>query len=110
MQQSTAEHKLSDHTLNGEHFDYETLHKEFGRYKKLPRGYGLQTLIALSKYPELKNVKINFTFMKSGYPLTARPEFLTVFRSPKKRTYQIAISTEINKERDALLLKNLPFN
>mgnify|MGYP000191609311 CR=1 FL=1 len=48
--------------LDSEYFTtkFDSLYEEFGQLKVLPEGYELQALIALSMYPELKDVKITY--------------------------------------------------
>ncbi|MFK7865419.1 MAG: hypothetical protein AB8B95_14475 [Pseudohongiellaceae bacterium] len=88
----------------------DDLSKEFGRNKKLPPGYELQTLIALSHYPELVDIKIEFIVDDVGIPLSSRPYWGSMLRSAKKRTYLVVIDKQLEGPRAALLLRNQPFN
>ena len=90
------------------HFD--SLMAEFGRTKDLPAGYELQTLLALSHYPELKEVRIQFVLDDVSIPLSSRPHWSSMLRSSRKRTYQVIMDTNMEGPRAALLLKNQPFN
>ena len=49
---------------------YDQLLLEFGNNKELPPGYELQALLALSHYPELKDIKIRFIVDDVGIPLS----------------------------------------
>ncbi|MBX9850682.1 MAG: hypothetical protein K2X86_02880 [Cytophagaceae bacterium] len=86
---------------------FARLQEEYGRKKKLPENFEKQTLLALSYFPELKDVKINFRVRRKTSPLMVRPTVgSTIFRSAKKRTYIIFISCHSPKV-DSILMKNL---
>lgn len=88
----------------------EQLKAEYGRHKELPPGYELQALLALSHYPELKDVRIRFVVDDVNIPLSSRPHWASMLRSARNRTYLVVIDTHLDGNRDALLLKNQPFN
>lgn len=90
--------------------NYDALLVEFGNNKKLPKGFELQTLLALRHYPELRDTKIDFIVADVSIPLSSRPHWGSMLRSAKNRTYQIIIDSELEGTREALLLKNQPFN
>lgn len=90
--------------------NYDELLEKHGHNKKLPTGFELQALIALSHYPELNRVKINFIVEDVSIPLSSRPHWSTMLRSAKNRTYQIIIDKNLDGPREVLLLKNQPFN
>src|SRR5437763_14580879 len=50
----------------------------YGKNKELIPEFALQTLIALSYYPELKNTHIKFIFKPAHTPLTTKPDFPNV--------------------------------
>jgi hypothetical protein len=89
---------------------HEELEKAFGNKKKLAHGYGLPILLALSHYPELKDITIEFVFCDSEQPLSTRPTPATTLLPAKDRTYEISISTNISPSKEPVLLRNLPFN
>lgn len=89
---------------------FAALKNIYGKKKKLPEGYELQTLIALSHYPELKETKINFIIDDVNIPLSSRPHWSSMLRSARNRTYSIIIDNSLAGVRDVLLLKNQPFN
>jgi len=89
---------------------YEELLQEFGENKTLPKGFELQALLALSHYPALRSTRINFIVADVAIPLSSRPHWGSMLRSAANRTYQVIIDTEREGEREALLLKNQPFN
>lgn len=82
----------------------------YGQHKQLPAGFELQTLVALSHYPELRDVKIRFIVDDVSIPLSSRPYWASMLRSATKRTYLVIIDNAMNGDRDALLLQNQPFN
>jgi len=90
--------------------NYDALLVEFGNNKKLPKGFELQALLALKHYPELLDTKIDFIVDDVSIPLSSRPHWSSMFRSAKNRTYQVIIDSELEGPREALLLKNQPFN
>jgi hypothetical protein len=100
-------------TFVGQDFDssyYANLLKEVGAKKNLPKGYEKQTLLALTYYPELKDVKIEFRLRRINSPLMVRPSVgSSIFRSAKKRKYIIFISN-YSPEVDTILMKNLPLD
>jgi len=89
---------------------YQELLAEFGQNKELPAGYELQTLLALSHYPELKETRIRFVVDDVDIPLSSRPHWATMLRSAGKRTYLVVIDSQREGGREELLLKKQPFN
>jgi len=89
---------------------YDELLAQWGRHKELPPGFELQALLALSHYPELRDVRIRFIVDDVDIPLSSRPHWSSMLRSARNRTYLIVIDSEREGPRDALLLKNQPFN
>lgn len=90
--------------------NYDSLLAEFGNYKNLPEGFELQALLALQHYPELRETKINFIVDDVSIPLSSRPHWSSMLRAAKNRTYQVIIDSSLEGSREALLLKNQPFN
>lgn len=90
--------------------NYDSLLAEFGNNKNLPKGFELQALLALQHYPELRETKINFIVDDVSIPLSSRPHWSSMLRAAKSRTYQVIIDSSVEGSREALLLKNQPFN
>lgn len=88
----------------------DSLKALFGHHKQLPEGYELQALLALSHYPELKDVNIHFSQTEAIIPLASRPEPVSMFTRKEKWQYNIVISTKSLENLEPILLKNLPFN
>src|SRR5688572_33024228 len=88
----------------------DELKQKFGNKKKLPRGYELQALLALSHYPELIDIEIEFVFKESNLPLQTKPLAYTVPMPAKKRKYQVVISKKCKSCMEPTLLKNINFN
>lgn len=82
----------------------------YSHNKTILKDFEVQTLIALSYFPELKDIKINFRLRERTTPLATRPTFFSLFKSSKNRTYVITVSKQSNAELDTITLKNLNFN
>ena len=90
---------------------YYALLYEFGNRKALPSGYERQALIALSFYPELKNIKIKFKLKKGGAPFSSRPVVWdSFFKKSEKRTYLVFLRTQPFKAFNHLHLPAIPYN
>lgn len=70
----------------------DSLKKEFGTNKTFLPKLELQALIALSQYPELKDVKIIFKHKKLNSTMAAKPTNISVLRKKGKRTYLIHLN------------------
>jgi len=110
QEQATEGGFIREYVEQEQRGNFDTLLEEFGNNKKLPQGFELQALLALSHYPELRDTKINFIVADVSIPLSSRPHWSSMLRSAKNRTYQVIIDSELNGSREALLLKNQPFN
>lgn len=77
-------------------------------HKKIPEALKEQAIVALSHYPELHDVKIEFRLRKGITPLSSRPQIISVLKARKNRTYIITISTKSNKRFSPILFHNLP--
>ena len=89
---------------------FAQLLERYGENKELPEGYELQALLALSHYPELAHVRIRFIVDDVDIPLSSRPHWASLLNSAQNRTYLVVIDSDRDGGRDALLLKNQPFN
>ncbi len=89
---------------------YFALLKTWGENKKLAPGFELQCLLALSHYPELKKVPIDFLVQPAFIQLSARPDPVTVLLPWVKRKYLVVISNDTGRENDPILLSKAPFN
>jgi hypothetical protein len=90
--------------------DSMRLMKEYGKDKKLIPGYELQTLLALSYFPELKESRIHFVLKKTRSPLNTRPVFPQVVNKGSRRSYLITISDSTIAQLEPILLKKMDFN
>jgi hypothetical protein len=68
--------------------------------------YKLPCLVALSFYPELREVDIHFVHSKESTTMAARPIWNSIFSS--KRSYNIFINN--NEYFEGILLSDVPFN
>jgi len=87
----------------------QALKAEFGQNKSLPADFELASLIALSQYPELKDLRIDVVYGKIKTTMEARPAFWSVFRPKAKRRYLVFINSQEDKLKKAALV-NVPFN
>jgi len=87
---------------------YDSLLSNYGSKKKFVKEFELQSLIALSYYPELKNVPITFQYHDIKTTMEVRPEFASAFKN-HNRKYIIFIDNEVYGDK-GLLLKDVPFN
>jgi len=78
-----------DHELN-----LETLKETYGKNKKYPESLALQIFLALSFYPELKEVDIEFKKAIINCSLQARPKYFSLFSSRANRKYIILINDD----------------
>ena len=88
----------------------ETKYASYEYHKTIPKEIRKQALMALSYYPELKNIDITFRLRKKITPLTSRPRIIGVFQKKKNRRYVITISTQTNSKLAPILFSNLPYN
>ncbi len=113
---SVAAQDNQDTQVNREYMEaeerlrFDALLTAFGNNKELPSGFELQALIALSHYPELRDVKIRFIVDDVDIPLSSRPYWASMLRSAHNRTYLVIIDSERQGRGDVLLVKNQPFN
>jgi hypothetical protein len=70
----------------------------------------LQTLAALSNFPELKTIEIRIKIKSSKLALTSRPDWKNIFRPKRSWVYLIIISCKSKEVPNELLFSNLPFN
>jgi len=87
----------------------EQLKTEFGENKTLLEEFELPSLIALSKFPELKELRIDFVYSKIKTTMETRPTLLSVFRRKANRRYKVFVNSKEEKLKKAAL-KNIPFN
>ncbi|HEX2608063.1 MAG TPA: hypothetical protein VHK91_11820 [Flavisolibacter sp.] len=87
------------------------LNREFGNRKEIPSLYRRQILLALSYFPELKEVSICFHVRQTNKaPLTTAPELFSILQPGRERSYRITIRNLKSKNLQPILFENLPFN
>lgn len=90
---------------------YDSLFNLYGKNKKLPCGFELQSLIALSHYPQLRNTNIEFRFTDSKGSLYSQMDVDALLNPWKDRKYVVIIDTvKIIEYTEPTLLENLPYN
>ncbi len=88
----------------------DSLEGVYGVNKEIPSEFRESILLALSHFPELKNVPIEFAVKEAFPPLSATPKIPTLFLGGNKRKFHVLISERSNAYMEPILLKNLPFN
>lgn len=78
----------------------------YGKNKKILPEYEMQSLIALSYYPELINTTITFKYLAGPTTMAALPKFFSLFS--RERKYCVLITN--NPKCDCILLNEAPFN
>ena len=86
------------------------LKNNYGNKKLLPIGFEKQALIALSYFPELRDIKIQFRVKNKITPLATRPSVIGMFRKAQKRRYIVTISKNSISFLDSIILQNLNYN
>lgn len=85
------------------------LSKEYGNRKKLPLGFEIQALEALSHFPELKQVPVKFKVRPSRMTAKTRPGLLSSFLPKGSRTYIIVLSNKTIDILSPILIRALPY-
>jgi hypothetical protein len=97
-------------TLAGVRYDIDSLRSLAGTGKSFPHGYELQGLLALSRYPELKNTRIEIKFTNTQSLLLSTISFHGMFQHASKRTYKILLRTTSESKLAPALFSNLSFD
>ena len=84
----------------------DSLKNIYGNHKEFIPEYELQSLVALSFYPELVNTKISFRLSDKESVAKTTMTFLSIFNSSNKH---FIIYINNNKSRTGLLLRDAPF-
>lgn len=83
---------------------------EFEGKKIIPEEIKHVALTALSFYPELKNIKIEFKFSENirKSVMQAQPKYVTMYKSRQKRTYLIKLSQYFIIKQHQIKIHELP--
>lgn len=86
----------------------DSLRRQFGYNKEIPKRYESEILVALSHYPDLTAVKINFMLaVHAAVPYGTKPAFTSCFKPRFRRTYTITILETAELPESEALFKNL---
>lgn len=88
----------------------DSLRATFGKNKQIPAIVELQALRALSHYPELNDVKMEFIFCEQKTAHSSQPKISTMLRRACRRTYQIRISLQVPDYYIPASQLQLPYN
>lgn len=91
-------------------WDIDSLKALVGDHKTLPPGYELQALLALSAYPELKDVAVEMALVQKGAPMESNFKITTLFGSKANRNYRILLNDAPETPYNEILLRSLPFD
>jgi len=84
--------------------------RNYGSNKQFIPEFTLQTLIALSYFPELKNTRIRFIFEPAHSPFETRPVFPNLLHKGKKRKFTITVSDSSMWKLEPVLIQHMDFN
>lgn len=87
----------------------EALEQDFAANKQLDSTYYLQSLIALSYYPELRPAQIEFVQQPIFTTMACRPRLDFFLKRRSKRVYRILINNDTANSK-AVLLGDVTFN
>jgi hypothetical protein len=106
---SHANDSLTHNYLQRSFFENQLpyLKEQFGNKKQIPESIAMECLVALSFYPELKDVPISFEFGKASATMTAQPRLSFFLKSQENREYKITINTAKSAN---VRLEQLSFN
>jgi hypothetical protein len=82
----------------------------FGKNKQLLPGYELQTLIALSFFPELEKIRVKFVQKHTRSPLNTRPVFPQLLKKGSGRSFLVTVSDSSITQLEPILLEKMDFN
>jgi len=77
--------------------------------KELVKEYEAVSLVALSYYPELKDVAIRFRMKNIKTTLMTKPRADFIFKKKKRRIYNISVDNNVRNNK-GILLKDVPLN
>lgn len=97
-------------TLAGRPYDLDSLKEIIGDNKKLPEGYELAAALALSAYPQLRDVKIDMLLTQHGAPMETTMKVSSLLGARKGRRYLVLLNDAPESHFDPILLRSLPFD
>jgi hypothetical protein len=107
---------LSANNPSKDHLDkryYEEHRKDlrvdYGQNKIIPNDVELAALVALSKYPELKDTKIEFIYRKQKEIMVMKPKSFITFRPKSERIYRIYMTSNEDPCR-GITINEIPFD
>ncbi len=102
-------HEFPD-TLANSRYDLDSLKKRIGENKILAPGYEVQSALALTAFPELEEVSIEFVMTDYGAPMESSVDPWSLIGLRRNRKYQILLNDATGSFFDPILLRNLPFD
>jgi len=97
-------------SYEGRKLSEDSLFRLAGINKSIPVKYRLSILLALSHFPELKEVSIKFKLVPDGAPLESSFKISTLLLPKVKREYIILLLDKEGTFFDPITMKNLSFD
>ena len=94
-------------SYEGRKLDEDSLLSLIGDNKSIPEKYSLSILLALSHFPELREIPIQFRLTADGAPMESSFNILTLLLPKGKRKYVILLLDEEGTFYDPIIMKNL---
>ncbi|MDP4208523.1 MAG: hypothetical protein Q8928_06885 [Bacteroidota bacterium] len=89
-------------------YNVDSLKREYSNNKKILSQYEVQTLLALSHYPELKDIRIEFKESNIKTTLACQPKWNFFLKKRANRTYRILINKSAKIK--GVLYSEIPFD
>ena len=108
---SQGQNHFEEFYLNRDYYvrQLDEIEKEFGQNKIIPAELEIECLVALSFYPELKDVAIEFKYGYLKSTMTSKPTVSSIFKRKDKRKYIILIQKP-DALKTSLQISELSFN
>lgn len=88
----------------------DSLRMAYGQHKRIPPSIELQALRALSHYPELREVAVEFVFCRQKTAHSSQPIISTLLHGARRRSYQVRISIAVPDFYEAGMQARLPYD
>ncbi len=88
----------------------DSLWKVVGSKKAVPKTFEKASLVAISAYPQLRDVNVEMVLTQSGAPMESNFDIRTLFGKGKNRVYRILLNDADQTNFEPILLRSLPFD
>jgi hypothetical protein len=97
-------------SFHGIPYNVDSLRSLTGTDKVYPAEYELQSLLALSHFPELKDARVEIRFSGTKSLLLSTITFRSMFQHASRRSYQILLRRKSSIKLSPALFSNLSFD